>query len=35
MTSRLLFEFEHLLIALAVQAVLGWLTGNWWGNHGT
>ena len=25
-----LFESEHLLIALAVQAVLGWLTGNWW-----
>lgn len=25
-----LFEFQHLLIALAVQAVLGWLTGNWW-----
>lgn len=25
-----LFKFEHLLIAVAVQAVLGWLTGNWW-----
>jgi hypothetical protein len=23
-------NLEHLLIALAVQAVLGWLTGNWW-----
>ena len=30
MMFRLLFEFEHLLIALVVQAVLGWLTGNWW-----
>ena len=30
MTHPALFQFEHLLIALAVQAVLGWLTGNWW-----
>ena len=30
MTHRLLFQFEHLLIALAVQAVLGWPTDNWW-----
>ena len=25
-----LFEIQHLMIALTVQAVLGWLTGNWW-----
>ncbi|CAB5194581.1 hypothetical protein UFOVP171_12 [uncultured Caudovirales phage] len=30
MMFRLLFEFEHLLIALVVQAAMGWLTGNWW-----
>jgi hypothetical protein len=25
-----LFEFEHLLISLAVQAAIGLTTGNWW-----
>jgi hypothetical protein len=27
---KFLVELEHLLMAVAVQAVLGWLTGNWW-----
>jgi hypothetical protein len=30
MISRLLIELEHLLIALAVQAAVGFATGNWW-----
>ena len=30
MKYNLLFELEHLLIAVAVQTAVGFATGNWW-----